>query len=135
LSATILNFRSKLWSSRKAIEVTGKIIPYVDVLIGNEEDFQKVLGFTVEGLMQASRASRGGIQTDGGSGGEEIPGHPCCRDDIARSGQRVGEQLVSHHYYDGTFLRIAQVHEPGNRGPRRGGDGFCSGFVYASFTG
>ncbi|MEO8168712.1 MAG: sugar kinase, partial [bacterium] len=44
-----LNFRSKLWSSKKAIDVTKKLLPYVDVLIGNEEDFQKVLGFQVEG--------------------------------------------------------------------------------------
>lgn len=44
-----LNFRSKLWSSEKAIAVTKDIIPHVQVLIGNEEDFQKVLGFEVEG--------------------------------------------------------------------------------------
>jgi 2-dehydro-3-deoxygluconokinase len=44
-----LNFRSKLWSSQKAIAVTKEIIPHVQVLIGNEEDFQKVLGFEVEG--------------------------------------------------------------------------------------
>ena len=44
-----LNFRSKLWSSEKAIAVTKEIIPHVQVLIGNEEDFQKVLGFEVEG--------------------------------------------------------------------------------------
>jgi 2-dehydro-3-deoxygluconokinase len=44
-----LNFRSKLWSSEKAIAVTRDIIPHVQVLIGNEEDFQKVLGFEVEG--------------------------------------------------------------------------------------
>ncbi|MDB6130927.1 MAG: 2-dehydro-3-deoxygluconokinase [Verrucomicrobiales bacterium] len=43
-----LNFRSKLWSSKKAIEVTREIIPQVQVLIGNEEDFQKVLGLKVE---------------------------------------------------------------------------------------
>jgi 2-dehydro-3-deoxygluconokinase len=45
-----LNFRSKLWSSKKAIEVTNKIIPYVDMLIGNEEDFQKSLGFEIDGI-------------------------------------------------------------------------------------
>jgi 2-dehydro-3-deoxygluconokinase len=45
-----LNFRSKLWSSAKAREVTKSLIPYVDCLIGNEEDFQKVLGFNVEGV-------------------------------------------------------------------------------------
>lgn len=44
-----LNFRSKLWSSEKAIATTKGIIPHVQVLIGNEEDFQKVLGFEVEG--------------------------------------------------------------------------------------
>jgi 2-dehydro-3-deoxygluconokinase len=44
-----LNFRSKLWSSQRAIEVTRELVPYFQVLIGNEEDFQKVLGFEVEG--------------------------------------------------------------------------------------
>src|SRR6185437_4761913 len=45
-----LNFRSKLWSSQKAQEVTRELVPYIDCLIGNEEDFQKVLGFEVEGV-------------------------------------------------------------------------------------
>jgi 2-dehydro-3-deoxygluconokinase len=45
-----LNFRSKLWKSEYAIRVTRELVPYVDCLIGNEEDFQKVLGFEVEGV-------------------------------------------------------------------------------------
>jgi 2-dehydro-3-deoxygluconokinase len=45
-----LNFRSKLWSSQKAQETTRQLVPYIDCLIGNEEDFQKVLGFEVEGV-------------------------------------------------------------------------------------
>ena len=44
-----LNFRSKLWSSREAIDATLPLMPYIDCLIGNEEDFQKVLGYEVEG--------------------------------------------------------------------------------------
>lgn len=44
-----LNFRSKLWTSKEAIAVTRELVPYIQVLIGNEEDFQKVLGFEVEG--------------------------------------------------------------------------------------
>ncbi|MGF1582636.1 MAG: sugar kinase [Gemmataceae bacterium] len=44
-----LNFRSKLWSSEQAITATRPLIPNVDCLIGNEEDFQKVLGYQVEG--------------------------------------------------------------------------------------
>jgi 2-dehydro-3-deoxygluconokinase len=45
-----LNFRSKLWSSAEAIETTKPLVPYIDCLIGNEEDFQKVLGYEVEGV-------------------------------------------------------------------------------------
>ncbi len=43
-----LNFREKLWSiwggQQKAVEVIGRIVENVDVLIGNEEDLQKGLG-------------------------------------------------------------------------------------------
>jgi 2-dehydro-3-deoxygluconokinase len=45
-----LNFRSKLWSSKEAIETTKPLVPCIDCLIGNEEDFQKVLGYEVEGV-------------------------------------------------------------------------------------
>jgi 2-dehydro-3-deoxygluconokinase len=44
-----LNYRGKLWSSQKAVAVTRSLMPHVQVLIGNEEDFQKSLGFEVEG--------------------------------------------------------------------------------------
>lgn len=44
-----LNFRSKLWSSADAIATTRPLVQYIDCLIGNEEDFQKVLGYDVEG--------------------------------------------------------------------------------------
>lgn len=43
-----LNFRKKLWTSEKAIEVMTSLMPYVDVLIGNEEDCEKCLGFKAE---------------------------------------------------------------------------------------
>jgi 2-dehydro-3-deoxygluconokinase len=44
-----LNFRSKLWSTEKAQEVIKTFMPYIKVLIGNEEDFEKCLGIKVEG--------------------------------------------------------------------------------------
>jgi 2-dehydro-3-deoxygluconokinase len=43
-----LNFRSKLWSSEEAIATTRPLVQHIDCLIGNEEDFQKVLGYEVE---------------------------------------------------------------------------------------
>ena len=46
-----LNFRAKLWSSEDAIATTRPLIQYIDCLIGNEEDFQKVLGYQVQGAV------------------------------------------------------------------------------------
>jgi 2-dehydro-3-deoxygluconokinase len=48
-----LNYRPSLWKSigglKKAREVNREIAPYVDVMVGNEEDFTASLGFEVEG--------------------------------------------------------------------------------------
>ncbi|MFY9130461.1 MAG: sugar kinase [Saccharofermentanales bacterium] len=39
-----LNFRSTLWTSEQAQKTMKKVMPYVDVIVGNEEDFEKMLG-------------------------------------------------------------------------------------------
>ena len=44
-----LNFRSKLWTSEEAQVVMNSYMPYVDYVIGNEEDADKCLGFKPEG--------------------------------------------------------------------------------------
>ena len=48
-----LNYRPSLWSSiggqAKAQEVNKEIAKYIDVMIGNEEDFTACLGFEIEG--------------------------------------------------------------------------------------
>jgi len=49
-----LNYRESLWKSiggkKRAQEVNRELASYVDVMLGNEEDFTSALGFTVEGL-------------------------------------------------------------------------------------
>ena len=49
-----LNYRPSLWQSiggkDKAQEVNRRLAQYVDVMLGNEEDFTACLGFAVEGL-------------------------------------------------------------------------------------
>ena len=49
-----LNYRGSLWRSiggrTKAQEVNRMLVPYLDVLIGNEEDFTAALGFEVGGV-------------------------------------------------------------------------------------
>ena len=52
-----LNYRPSLWKSiggqERACEVNRAIAPYVDVMIGNEEDFTAALGFEVKGTNAA----------------------------------------------------------------------------------
>jgi 2-dehydro-3-deoxygluconokinase len=52
-----LNYRPSLWKaiggSKKAIEVNRGLAPFIDVMIGNEEDFTAALGFEVPGPRRA----------------------------------------------------------------------------------
>src|SRR5690242_6324696 len=49
-----LNYRGSLWKSiggkSKAQEVNRRLAPFVDVMLGNEEDFTAALGFVVSGV-------------------------------------------------------------------------------------
>jgi 2-dehydro-3-deoxygluconokinase len=51
-----LNYRESLWKAiggkKRAQEVNRQLAPFVDVMIGNEEDFSAALGFDVEGINQ-----------------------------------------------------------------------------------
>jgi 2-dehydro-3-deoxygluconokinase len=55
-----LNYRPSLWKSigglEKAREVNREIAPYVDVMVGNEEDFTASLGFKVKGAGKGAGA-------------------------------------------------------------------------------
>jgi len=55
-----LNYRASLWKSiggkKRAQEVNRELAAYVDVMIGNEEDFTAALGFEVEGLDENLKA-------------------------------------------------------------------------------
>lgn len=44
-----LNYRGKLWTREKANQVMSELVPYVDVLIANEEDAKDVFGIEAEG--------------------------------------------------------------------------------------
>lgn len=134
-----LNFRSKLWSSEDAIATTKPLVPYIDCLIGNEEDFQKVLGYEVDGA---------DIE-----GGGELPienykkmVRKICADypNLKVVGTTLREVInatennwsallywaeTDTFYMGPTFERLILEDRVG------GGDGFASGFTYAFLTG
>src|SRR5260370_7593192 len=49
-----LNYRDSLWKSfggkKRAQEVNRRLAPFVDVMLGNEEDFSAALGYEVPGM-------------------------------------------------------------------------------------
>lgn len=131
-----LNFRSKLWSSKKAIEVTKRIVPYIDVLIGNEEDFQKVLGFEVEGTDEHLKK----LPVEGYKRMVErvVKTYPTIRA-VGTTLREVVSGLVNNWsaimYYDGEFYASRKYEHLEIEDRVGGGDGFCSGFVYGLLHG
>jgi 2-dehydro-3-deoxygluconokinase len=131
-----LNFRSKLWSSRKAIEVTKKLVPFIDVLIGNEEDFQKVLGFEVEGTDEGLKS----LPMEGYKKMVKrvVDTYPNIQA-VGTTLREVVSGLVNNWsaimYYDGTFYESRKYQNLEIEDRVGGGDGFCSGFVYGLLHG
>jgi len=126
-----LNFRSKLWSSKKAIEVTRTLMPYVDVLIGNEEDFQKVLGFEVEGVEEG--LAKLSVEAYKKMVQRVVRTYPHIQA-VGTTLREVVSGLVNNWsailHYDGQF-HTSRVYERMEIEDRvGGGDGFCSGLVY-----
>jgi 2-dehydro-3-deoxygluconokinase len=131
-----LNFRSKLWSSAEAIATTHPLVPYIDCLIGNEEDFQKVLGYEVEGV----DVEKGQIDTTAFMAMTErvVADYPNIKV-VGTTLRGVKTALVNDWsaimWHDGTFY--AGLSLPGLEIEDRvgGGDGFASGFTYGFLTG
>lgn len=131
-----LNFRGKLWSSKKAIEVTKKLMPYIDVLIGNEEDFQKVLGFEVEGADKDFKS----LPVEGYKKMVQkvVQAYPHITA-VGTTLREVVSGLINNWsaimYYDGTFYQSKRYENLEVEDRVGGGDGFCSGFVYGLLHG
>ncbi|MBI1367321.1 MAG: sugar kinase [Planctomycetes bacterium] len=131
-----LNFRSKLWSSKDAIETTKPLVKYIDCLIGNEEDFQKVLGYEVEGV----DVEAGEIDTTAFKKMVEkvVNDYPNIKvvGTTLRGVKSAGiNDWSAIMWHEGTFYDGIQY--PGLEIEDRvgGGDGFASGFTYGFLTG
>jgi 2-dehydro-3-deoxygluconokinase len=59
-----LNYRKNLWSTEKAGKVMGGLMQYIDLLIANEEDSEKVFGISADG----TDVTTGTISHDGYKG-------------------------------------------------------------------
>ena len=131
-----LNFRSKLWSSQKAIAVTSELVPFIDVLIGNEEDFQKVLGFQVEGVDESLKK----LPVEGYQRmvSQVVAKYPHIQA-VGTTLREVVSGLVNNWsailYYDGGFYQSTRYEGLEVEDRVGGGDGFCSGVIYGFLAG
>lgn len=127
-----LNFRSKLWSSAKAMEVTKGLVPCIDVLIGNEEDFQKVLGFKVEGVDDSLKKLP--VESYKKMVKQVVEKYPNVQA-VGTTLREVVSGLVNNWsailYYEGEFYESPRYEALEIEDRVGGGDGFCSGVIYA----
>jgi 2-dehydro-3-deoxygluconokinase len=131
-----LNFRSKLWSSKRAIEATKELIPYIDVLIGNEEDFDKALGFRVQGADdQFKQLPVEGYKT---MVQQVVKTYPHIHA-VGTTLREVVSGLVNNWsaimFYEGAFYHSRKYENLEIEDRVGGGDGFCSGFIYGLLHG
>jgi 2-dehydro-3-deoxygluconokinase len=73
-----LNYRESLWRAfggqARAIAVNRSLVPLVDVLLGNEEDFSAALGLTVRVSNEYAGTGPRSVQGDDPAGRRRVPG-------------------------------------------------------------
>jgi len=131
-----LNFRSKLWSSEEAIAANNEIVPYVDVLIGNEEDFQKALGFEVEGVDESLKKLK--VESYKAMVKKVVTTHSNIKA-VGTTLREVLSGLLNNWsailFIDGEFYQSRRFENLEIEDRVGGGDGFCSGLVYSFLNG
>jgi 2-dehydro-3-deoxygluconokinase len=134
-----LNYRPSLWKSiggqKRAQEVNKEIAKYVDVMIGNEEDFTACLGFHVEGadehLLQIDvTAFKKMIET----AVKTFPNFKATATTLRAAKTATINDWAAIAWYDGTFYASRNYPDLEILDRVGGGDSFASGFIYGLMT-
>jgi len=135
-----LNYRPSLWEayggSARAIEVNRRIAALVDVMIGNEEDFTKALGFTVDGLDEGcSRLDPANFEKMIASAVEEYPNFKVVATTLRGVKTAGVNDWGAVCWADGEFHHATPREDLEIYDRVGGGDSFASGLIYAFLTG
>ncbi len=133
-----LNYREKLWKSRggikRAQDVLGSIVENVDVLVGNEEDLQKGLGFAGPEVHGKSKLDPGAFLSMIGSVVQRFPNVK-----IVATTLREAHSTNRHSWGTVAWVNGTTVSSPTCEldvyDRVGGGDGFASGFIYGLLNG
>jgi 2-dehydro-3-deoxygluconokinase len=135
-----LNYRASLWKSiggkAKAQEVNRRLAPYVDVMLGNEEDFTAALGFSVAGLDdQHSKLESAGFKRMIETVVKEYPDMAVIATTLRNAKTASRNDWGALCYHEGKFFE-APVRENLEIYDRvGGGDSFASGLIYGFLSG
>jgi 2-dehydro-3-deoxygluconokinase len=129
-----LNYRESLWKGiggpKRAQEVNRRLAPYVDVMLGNEEDFSAALGFEVEGLDEhLSNIEAEAFKRMIAKAVKEFPFK------VVATTLRKAKTATRNHwgaicYADGSFYEAKMREDLEIYDRVGGGDSFASGLIY-----
>jgi 2-dehydro-3-deoxygluconokinase len=134
-----LNYRPSLWKSiggqKRAQEVNREIARYVDVMIGNEEDFTACLGFRVEGadehLLQIDvTAFKKMIEM----AVKAFPNFKATATTLRAAKTATVNDWAAIAWMDGRFYESRKYPDLEILDRVGGGDSFASGFIYGLMT-
>ena len=133
-----LNYRPSQWKSiggkAKAQEVNKEIAKYIDVMIGNEEDFTACLGFEIEGDDGLKKLNLDGYKKMMAKVSEAYPNFKV----IATTLREVKTATVNHWsalcFADGQVYKAHQYDGLEIMDRVGGGDSFASGLIYGLIT-
>ncbi|MCJ7730498.1 MAG: sugar kinase, partial [Sedimentisphaerales bacterium] len=135
-----LNYRPSLWKSiggkEKAQDVNRKIAPYIDVMMGNEEDFTACLGLEVPGLDEhLSNLDPSNFKKMIRQAVKEFPNFKAVattlRNARTASINDWGAILYTDgQFYEATLRENLQIYDRVG-----GGDSFASGLIYGLMEG
>jgi 2-dehydro-3-deoxygluconokinase len=134
-----LNYRPSLWKSiggqKRAQEVNREIAKYVDVMIGNEEDFTACLGFKVEGadehLLQIDvTAFKKMIET----AVKTFPNFVATATTLRAAKTATVNDWSAIAWMDGKFFESRKYPDLEVLDRVGGGDSFASGFIHGLMT-
>ncbi len=135
-----LNYRPSLWKAiggkERAQEVNREIAQYVDVMIGNEEDFTASLGFEVEGVDEdVTGLDVSNFEKMIRTVVAEFPNFQAVATTLRDVRTATINDWGAILYHEGAFHRA--THRPGLEILDRvgGGDSFASGLIYGFLAG
>jgi 2-dehydro-3-deoxygluconokinase len=135
-----LNYRPSLWKSiggqARAQEVNRALAPYVDVMIGNEEDFTAALGFEVEGLDEHhSKLDVSNFEKMIGKACEAFPNFQAVATTLRNAKTASFNDWAAVLWREGKLYKSAVRENLEIYDRVGGGDSFASGVIYGILMG